>query len=333
MQSILLIRLTSLGDVILASGLVRQLKGAFPDAAIDVAVDSRFADVWSHNPRVRSVYAIDRQVRTNSELSAVAAQAPYDLVVDLQKNRRSKQIIASLQLPAASQVVCINKHRWEKLALVWLKRRPRVVTPITKRYWNTVRDLRVMYDEAGPEVWSADDASGVHPIAKCIGVAPGARHATKRWTTQGYAELVRHLVADNQENVILLGGPDDVTICDEIESLANVPVMRADGARNLAQTLAALDRCRLVVSNDSALMHLARARRIPVVAIFGSTVQELGFAPSGADVRIVERDGLPCRPCSHIGRDRCPKGHFRCMNEITSGEVAAAVDSLLSMAP
>ena len=333
MQSILLIRLTSLGDVILATGLVRQIKGAFPDAAIDVAVDSRFAEVWSHNPRVRRVYAIDRAVRTNSELSAVATQAPYELVIDLQKNRRSKEIITSLKLPPATRVVSINKHRWEKLALVWLKRRPSMVTPITKRYWNTVQDVGVMYDEAGPEVWSAEDASGVRPIANSIGIAPGARHATKRWTAQGYADLVRHLVVDNHENVVLLGGPDDVAICDEIESLAGVAVERADGAGNLGQTLSALDRCRLVVSNDSALMHLARARRIPVVAIFGSTVQELGFAPSGADVRIVERLGLPCRPCSHIGRDRCPKGHFRCMNEITSGEVAVAVESLLSIAP
>lgn len=333
MQSILLIRLTSLGDVILATGLVRQIKGAFPDAAIDVAVDSRFAEVWAHNPRLRTVYPVDRAIRIHHDLSAVAEKAPYDLVIDLQKNRRSKMIIASLKMPPSSRLVSIAKHRWEKLALVWLKRRPPVVTPITKRYWNTVRETGVRYDEAGPEVWGADDASGAGSVPKCIGIAPGARHATKRWTAKGYAELVRHLVLDKHEHVVLLGGPDDSAICDEVESLAGVSVQRADGARDLRQTLRALDRCRIVVSNDSALMHLARARHRPVVAIFGSTVQELGFAPTGADVRIVERVGLPCRPCSHIGRDRCPKGHFRCMNEITSDEVCAAVESLLCIAP
>ncbi|MFM8770716.1 MAG: glycosyltransferase family 9 protein [Candidatus Kapaibacterium sp.] len=333
MQSILLIRLTSLGDVILATGLVRQIKGAFPDVAVDVAVDSRFAEVWAHNPRLRRVYPIDRASRINQDLSAEAMRAPYDLVIDLQKNRRSKEIIASLKLPTSSRLVSIAKHRWEKLALVWLKRRPSVVTPITKRYWNTVQDLGVPYDEAAPEVWSATDASGARPVAKCIGIAPGARHSTKRWSATGYADLVRHLVVDKHQEVVLLGGPDDVVICDEIESLAGVPVKRADGARDLGQTLRALDRCRLVVSNDSALMHLARARHIAVVAIFGSTVQELGFAPTGADVRIVERVELPCRPCSHIGRDRCPKGHFRCMTEIASSEVASAVESLLPIAP
>lgn len=329
MPSILVIRLSSLGDVILATALVRQISRSMPGAAIDIAVDTRFAEVWAHNPRVRTVYAVDRSMRIYEDLIRQAGQAPYDIVVDLQKNRRSAQLIASLVMPASTQVLKVAKHRLEKLALVWLKRRPRVVTPVVRRYWNTVQRLGVDHDELGPEVWTDNELAASHQPRTIVGLAPGARHATKRWTAGGFAELARDLALRQGQTVVLLGGPDDVAVCDEIEKLSGLTLERADGATDLSSTIRVLDRCRAVVSNDSALMHLARARHVPVVAIFGSTVPELGFAPQGDDVRIVEVRGLPCRPCTHIGREACPKGHFRCMTDIDSESVSAAVTELL----
>ena len=333
MHSILVIRLSSLGDVILATGLVRQLHQSMPDVAIDVAVDSRFAEVWAHNPRVRNVFSVDRATRRSANLAELAVHAPYDVVVDLQRNRRSKKLIASMHLPSSTQVRAVSKHRIEKLALVWLKRRPATVTPVTRRYWNTVSHLGVEYDHGGPEVWTPDGLAVTDTQRTLIALAPGARHATKRWPAERFAELARRLVLERSAHVVLLGGPDDAALCSQIESLAGVPLLRADGATDLATTVATLDRCRVVVSNDSAVMHLARGRRIPVVAIFGSTVQELGFAPSGPDVRIIERLDVPCRPCSHIGRDACPKGHFRCMVGIAADDVIAAIDEVSRVAP
>jgi heptosyltransferase-2 len=315
--------------VILATALVRQISRSMPDAAIDVAVDARFAEVWAHNPRVRKVYTVDRAKRTNEDLIRQAGQAPYDIVADLQKNRRSAQLIASMSMPASTQVQRVSKHRLEKLALVWLKRPPRMVTPVVERYWNTVRHLGVEYDKLGPEVWTDNESVAVQQPRTVVGLAPGARHATKRWAVAGFAELARDLVNRQGQAVMLLGGPDDVGVCDEIEALAGVALERADGATNLSSTIHALDQCRAVVSNDSALMHLARARRVPVVAIFGSTSPELGFAPQGDDVRIIESRGLPCRPCTHIGRESCPKGHFRCMTDIATEAVVSAVSELL----
>ena len=329
MPSILVIRLSSLGDVILATALVRQISRSMPDAEIDVAVDARFVEVWAHNPRVRKVYAIDRATRLNEYLVRQAVQAPYDIVVDLQKNRRSAHLIATMALPASTQVLKVAKHRLEKLALVWLKRRPRTITPVIRRYWNTVRHLGIEYDELGPEVWTDSESAVSYQPRTSVGLAPGARHATKRWTVGGFAELARDLVNRQGQEVVLLGGPDDVAVCDQIEALAGVDLERADGATDLSSTIRVLDRCRIVVSNDSALMHLARARRVPVVAIFGSTVPELGFAPQGDDVRIVQAGGLPCRPCTHIGRESCPKGHFRCMTDIAPDAVVCAVSELL----
>jgi len=333
MPSILVIRLTSLGDVILATGLVRQLQQSLPNAAIDVAVDARFAAVWAHNRRVRNVFAVDRATPRSADLIDWVVQAPYDVIVDLQKNRRSKQIVADVHPPSSTSVVTVPKHRLEKLALVWLKRRPRVITPVTQRYWKAVSKLGVAYDDGQPEVWTPDGLTTSTLRMSAIGLAPGARHDTKRWPAERYAELARMLVLERSEQVMLLGGVDDADVCDSVERLAGVPLLRADGATDLASTVAALDRCRLVVSNDSAIMHLARARNVPVVAVFGSTVRELGFAPTGPQVRIVERPDVACRPCSHIGRDSCPQGHFDCMRRIAAADVLAAVDELTPVAP
>lgn len=333
MQSILIIRLSSLGDVILATALVRQVNISLPHVKIDVAVDARFADVWAHNPRIRRVFPIERSVGTDIDLTKGARHAPYDCIVDLQKNRRSRRLIASIDPPATTQIVSVHKHRLEKLLLVWLKMRPKRITSIIERYWKPLARFGVDLDARGPEVWSADGTCGSDLAAMTIGIAPGARHNTKRWPAEGYAELIRQLVKERQQQVMLLGGPDDVQLCDRIAELAGVPVQRADGARDLAQTVQALESCRLVVSNDSAVMHLAAARQRPVVAIFGSTVRELGFAPTGDHMRIVERDDVSCRPCSHIGRDRCPKGHFNCMRLIGASDVLAAIDDVMRPAP
>ncbi len=333
MQSVLIIRLSSLGDVVLATALVRQIALSMPEASIDVAVDARFADVWKNNPRVRNIHAIDRALRTNEQLLEGAHKAPYDLIIDLQRNRRSKTLIGSIAPASTTRIVTVQKHRFEKLLLVWMKIKPKHVVPIMRRYWQTVESLQVAWDEFGPELWSENGRNAPNQPGHYIGIAPGARHATKRWPAEAFAQLIGRLVRDRQQQVVLLGGPDDVELCDRITELTEVQLIRADGAQDIATTISALDGCAVVVSNDSAVMHMARARQIPVVGIFGSTVRELGFAPAGDHVRIVERDDVTCRPCSHIGRDRCPKGHFDCLRLISASDVLAAIDDVMRPAP
>ena len=159
-----------------------------------------------------------------------------------------------------------------------------------------------------------------------IVLAPGAHHATKRWPVAKWAELAAQL-DEKGASITLVGGPSDVEICTAVEQAAGVAITRADGAETLAETIEVLDRADVLVSNDSGVMHLAAARRVPVVAIFGSTVKELGFAPYGVRHTIVEHD-VSCRPCSHIGRARCPKGHFLCMESIPPTQVLEAIERI-----
>jgi len=320
-----------MGDVILATPLVRQLRATYPDAQIDVAVAERFSDVWRNNPRVSNVWAVPEQMPNQS----------YDLVVDLQGNARSRTVRTSI----AGKTVRIRKHRLEKLALVYLKRRPPVVTPITTRYRNAVAQLPLLVDADGPEVWLPEDAAAggeykppytarkrdyTHQPTQGelrIAVAPGAHHYTKRWPAERFAALCKGLV-DQGASVVLVGGPNDVELCKAVAIASGVSVVNRAGARSVQDTARILDTCELLVTNDTGVMHLASARRIPIVAIFGSTVGDLGFAPYGVPHTIVEYT-IACRPCTHIGRASCPRGHFLCMHGVSVDMVLNATNDLL----
>lgn len=325
-----------MGDVVLATPLVRQLRRTYPDARIDIAVADRFVDVWANNPHVTSVWPVPSVHASEAGLDELKLEmleslsgewgGQYDLIVDLQNSFRS----ATVRRGLGTTVVRAPKHRIEKLSMVYLKRRPAVTTSIVDRYRSPVGYLPLAQDIDGCEVWLPDEhAEGAYPSVrpvlerKRIGLVPGAHHATKRWPIVRYAELAATLVRQGHE-VVLLGGPGDVELCTSVASAAGVPVVRADGATSIESTIRMIDTCACIVTNDTGVMHLAAARRAPVVAIFGSTVRELGFAPYGTSFRIVEHD-VACRPCSHIGRSSCPKGHFLCMEGITVGSVLHAI--------
>ncbi|MFZ1978569.1 MAG: glycosyltransferase family 9 protein, partial [Bacteroidota bacterium] len=129
--------------------------------------------------------------------------------------------------------------------------------------------------------------------------------------------------------ILFFGGPADIELCRTLSEGINrgtgkIAAKSFAGLLSLLETAAAFEQCSCVVTNDSGLMHIAAAMKRKVVAIFGSTVKELGFFPQGDNNIVVENKNLRCRPCSHIGRESCPKKHFRCMKEITTDMVAHA---------
>jgi heptosyltransferase-2 len=163
-----------------------------------------------------------------------------------------------------------------------------------------------------------------------ITIAPGAKHFTKRWPADSYSQLIERLQQETNIPVVLVGGNDDVEVSKQIlQQCPDGAAISVAGQLSIRETAALIGHSRLLITNDSGLMHVADALAVPLVAIFGSTVEELGFFPSSPKAIVIENRGLSCRPCSHIGRGRCPKEHFRCMLEISPFNIFRAVQEKL----
>jgi len=310
LNNILIIRLSSLGDILLATPLVRAIKTQFPNIKIDMLTREEYADVLKLNPYIGSKFLFKKDDKSNSNLIEQLRNNGYELVIDLQNNFRSKKIITSLKINS----VKFDKRSFDKFLLVNFKiNKLKESSQIPVRYSNTIQNLKL--DEQGLDLFTVKSANaGIVGKNNLIGFCPGARHYTKRWPKEYFVELGSEL-SQSGYTVVLFGGRIDRGICAD---LANEIPAAIDVSNNddLLQTASDMKLCKTVVCNDSGLMHTASATGTKVIAIFGSTVKEFGFTPYNCPNLILENNSLTCRPCSHIGRSDCPKKHFECMNSI-----------------
>jgi len=171
--------------------------------------------------------------------------------------------------------------------------------------------------------------SGIKENEKIVGIAPGSVWATKRWLPERFAEVSDRLIKETGTKVIFLGSKEDEKLCLEIANLMEEKPIILAGKTDILQSAAIISKCKVILSGDSAPVHIASAVRKPVVAIFGSTIPEFGFAPYGEGNIIIEKK-MDCRPCGIHGKNKCPKKHFKCMTEITTQEVLEALLTKLS---
>lgn len=160
-------------------------------------------------------------------------------------------------------------------------------------------------------------------------VCPGSVWATKRWTVDGFAGLVQKL-HQHYGRVLLCGGPDDAPIAQMVHERSGQCAFNLIGRADLQTFIALVDRAQVVISNDSAPMHVAVARNVPVVAIFCATTPSLGYGPYSDRAVVVEKKDLFCRPCSRHGNPSCPRGTEDCMRQVTVADVLAGVDTLVA---
>jgi heptosyltransferase-2 len=157
-----------------------------------------------------------------------------------------------------------------------------------------------------------------------VALAPGSIWGTKRWPY--FADLVSGL----DKPCVVVGGSEDADLAGAIAAAAPGRVVSAAGALSLRVSAALIQRAAVLLTNDSAPLHLATAVGTPVVALFGPTIPEFGFGPRRAGDAALGHAGLACRPCSKHGPHRCPLGHHRCMRELTVETVAAALTEVLN---
>lgn len=324
LNKILIIRLSSLGDILLTTPFIRAIKSQFPDIKIDMLLREEYADVVKLNPYLNKKFLFKKDDKSNNVLIEQLKNTNYELVIDLQNNLRSKKIVSSLK----TKSVKFDKRSFDKFLLVNFKiNKLKEALQIPVRYSNTIQDLKL--DKGGLDLFT-DKSANEELIGKnnLIGFCPGARHFTKRWLKEYFVELGNKLTQDGY-TIVLFGGRIDKEICEEINKAIPGSINLANDD-DLLQTVADMKLCKVVVCNDSGLMHTATATGTKVIAIFGSTVKELGFAPYNCNNLILENNSLTCRPCSHIGRSNCPKKHFDCIKSIKPDFVFEKIQSIIS---
>lgn len=287
-------------------------------------IREEYADVIKLNPYLDKKLLFKKDDKNNNVLIEQLKNNNYELVIDLQNNLRSKKITSSLKL----KNVKFRKRSFDKFLLVNFKMNKLKEAPqIPVRYSNTIQNLKL--DKQGLDLFTDKSANAeIGGKNNLIGFCPGARHFTKRWPKEYFVELGNKLV-QNGYTIVLFGGKIDKEICAEL-------IDKISGAINLSnndellQTAADMKLCKAVVCNDSGLMHTASTVGTKVIAIFGSTVKEFGFAPYNCSNLILENNSLTCRPCSHIGRSDCQKKHFDCMKSIKPDFVFVKVKTFLA---
>ena len=339
------LRLSSIGDIILSSPLLRVLRKAVGnDARVDFVVRKEYAELvrYNHHLSIVHEYDVATGYKGLQDLALQLRAEHYELVIDIHDSIRTKFLRAAC---TTKNIVVMDKRKLERWLLVNLKRNAYSDNlTVAERYIETVEGYGIKNDDKGLEIFIPDstlfEISGkmgklrLDRFEKVIGICPGSKHFTKRWQKEKFAEVAVRAATELKAKIHLFGGPDEREdcefVCQEVaRRVSPDAVTDFAGEFSLLESAAALEFCDVVVTNDSGLMHLAAAKQKKIVAIFGSTVKEFGFAPYGTESIIIEKSDLDCRPCTHIGKKACPKEHFKCMTEIDASTVFTSITSLL----
>lgn len=326
--AILLVRFSSIGDILLTTPLLRALRARHPAARITMVVRDDLADTVRHNPRLSELVSWPRggSLRT---LAAELRATEWTHRLDLHGSLRSRL----LRHLVGGRWSGYPKHRWQRTLLIQTGRRlGGALGPVAERYFAAAEGLDVAPDGGPPEFFTTQDAerdaeaflreAGLGTTRPLIALAPGAAHWTKRWPATHWEALVLRLRGSN--DLVVLGGAGDHALGEQLAAVGGARLANAAGRFSLVGTAALLKRARALVAGDTGVLHLATAVATPVVGLYGPGVVELGFFPYHAKARVLER-ALACRPCSAHGGPRCPLGHHRCLQEILPEEVAQAL--------
>ena len=327
----LFIRLSSMGDILLTTPVIRAIRNQFPNARIDYLVSKPFADVLAGNPYIDNLLIYDKSKSTAEILEwkkeLISNSGKYDFAIDLQNNLRSKVFRSGI----ADKIYSIPKRRLHKLALVNFKHSPYRAIHVVDNYFKAVNDLNTYPDELGLDISASAEFDLRRFFSNAdnqiIAIAPGAAHFTKRLPIDKYRAVIAKLNQSGDFNFALIGGHSDRELCDALAQ-SHGRIVNFAGELSINQTAKAIADSDLLITNDTGVMHIGAAVQTPLIAVFGSTTQELGFTPYKCSHRIIEVP-LPCRPCTHIGLKECPRKHFNCMNTINVDEIAEQAMELL----
>jgi heptosyltransferase-2 len=327
-RRILILQTAFLGDAILSTPFVRAVRRVFPDAITDILVIPENKPLFRADPNVDSVLTLDKRSRLFKwpdflRLVLDVRRSKYDLAFSLQKSMTSSLIMVLGGVPERiglfGQKLLTRAVKTEK----GLHVRDRYLSLLHSFAGGRVfdRDTEIHWTDAAGK--TADELIAARPEGVSrVGIAPGSKWNTKRWPEEYYIELIKILERSGVE-IFLIGGKDDYNLCESLLQKSGSACVNACGRLSIPESAALISRLDLMITNDSAPLHIADAVGTPVFAIFGPTVRRFGCTPYRGHDRLFETD-LDCRPCGRHGGRRCPEGHFRCMRDLRPGQIAAA---------
>ncbi|WP_273447280.1 glycosyltransferase family 9 protein [Neolewinella agarilytica] len=336
-MKVLIIRFSSIGDIVLTTPVVRGVKEQL-NAEVHFLTKSSFSAVLKNHPGIDRLWIIKKDI---SEVFDALVQEGFDHVIDLHVNLRTRELKTRMALHQARHLRPRPKwHAFSKLNLekflltrFGIDRLPKV--HIVDRYLAAAAPLGVRNDGNGLDYFiSPDEAVNLQKEkipAHYIAFVIGAAHATKRLTEQQMIDFCAAL----PHPIVLLGGPAEKETGARIAA-QHKHVINACGRFSLGGSADLVRQAAIVVTHDTGLMHVAAAFHKPIVSVWGNTVPAFGMYPylPGREVEEKQRRqeviGLSCRPCSKIGFDQCPKGHFRCIKEQDPATLAKAASDLLN---
>lgn len=332
-MKVLVIRFSSIGDIVLTSPIVRCLKEQVQDMQVHYLTKSSFRPVVAHNPYIDKCYYLEDNLDV---LIASLKKEKYDYIIDLHHNIRTLKVKRALKCMAYS-FPKLNVQKW---VLVNFKKNLLPDKSIVERYFETVRPLGVKNDGRGLDYFIAREDEVTNkdiPMSHWAGYIAcviGGSYATKKYPVEKWKEFCEM----SPYPIILLGGPEDKVAGDDISEIDKVRVYNACGKFNLNESACLVKYSKIVISNDTGLMHIAAAFDKKIISLWGNTVPEFGMFPfygynnlkinAYPDSYIIENNALNCRPCSKIGYNKCPKGHFKCMNDLSNTKILNLVNKL-----
>ena len=325
----LIIRFSSIGDIVLTSPVIRCLKQQVEGAEIHFITKEKHACLLNSNPYVSKVHLFNDKLST---LLDELEKEGFDYVIDLHQNIRSNRIKSRLK----AQAFTFEKLNYKKWLLVNLNINTLPDLHIVDRYLDTLSVFNIKNDNQGLDFfvdksqpydfkpWPDDFKSGF------VAFVIAGTYFTKCLPVEKVIEICNKIA----KPIVLLGGKSEVGNASQISSMSSGLILNLCGKTSLNESAQIIEKSNIVLSNDTGLMHVAAAFKKKILSFWGNTVPALGMYPYQADPasKIMEIKSLKCRPCSKLGYDKCPKKHFKCMLDISTIEVCEWVDANFKIA-
>ena len=318
-MKVLIVRFSSIGDIVLTTPIIRCLKQQLKNAEVHYITKQKFNSVVQHNPYIDKIYLIEK---STDELIDALKSENYDYIIDLHHNIRTFKLKQQL----AKKAFAFDKLNWKKFLAVNFKINKLPNIHIVDRYFATIKPLDVINDKQGLDYFISDkdevELEKVFPSFFHLGyycLVVGGSYFTK----QIPLNKLQVICEKSTKPLVLLGGKEDEKIANQLHQMFPQTTFNACGLFNLNQSASVVKQSIKVITSDTGLMHIASAYKKEIISLWGNTIPEFGMYPylPGPNSKILEVKNLSCRPCSKLGYKKCPKGHFKCMNDIQVPEV------------